>query len=115
MEAMMKPAGRRRPFAPSDQQPPRLSRTATPKPEEDLAELPVQWPPRPQAFSELLTPVEAAQYLRLDEAGPRTPQGAVRSLNYWRGRGELKATKFARRVWYRKAELDRFLVVKTEQ
>jgi hypothetical protein len=72
------------------------------------------WPPRPHVFGELLTPIEAAQYLRLDETGVHTPQSAVRTLKYWRDRGELKATKFARRVWYRKAELDRFLAVKTE-
>jgi hypothetical protein len=72
------------------------------------------WPPRPETFPELLTPVEAAQYLRLDETGGHTPQSAIRTLNYWRDRGELKATRYARRVWYRKAELDRFLAVKTE-
>ena len=72
------------------------------------------WPPRPATFPELLTPVEAAQYLRLDETGGHTPQSAIRTLNFWRDKGELKATKFARRVWYRKAELDRFLAVKTE-
>lgn len=72
------------------------------------------WPPRPEVFGDLLTPVEAAQYLRLDETGIHTPQSAVRTLNYWRDHGELKATKFARRVWYRKAELDKFLAVKTK-
>jgi len=72
------------------------------------------WPPRPATFAELLTPVEAAQYLRLDETGIHTPVSAVRTLNYWRDKGELKATKYARRIWYRKAELDRFLAVKTE-
>jgi hypothetical protein len=73
------------------------------------------WPPRPDVFGELLTPVEAAQYLRLDETGNRTPQSAVRTLRYWRDKGQLKATKFARRVWFRKSELDRFLKVKTEE
>jgi hypothetical protein len=72
------------------------------------------WPPRPDIFAELLTPIEAAQYLRLDETGNHTPQSAIRTLNYWRDKGQLKATKFARRVWYRKAELDHFLAVKTE-
>jgi hypothetical protein len=75
----------------------------------------VGWSPRPDVFSELLTPVEAAQYLRLDEGGQRTPNGAVRTLKYWRVQGELKAAKFARRVWYRKLELDWFLVVEAEQ
>lgn len=73
------------------------------------------WPARPPAFGELLTPVEAAQYLRLDETGLHTPGSAIRTLNYWRDRRELRATKFARRVWYRRAELDRFLERKTEQ
>ena len=73
------------------------------------------WPPRPEVFGELLSPVEAAQYLRLDQTGNHSPGSATRTLNYWRNRGELKATKFARRVWYRKSELDRFLAVKTEQ
>ena len=72
------------------------------------------WPLRPYIFVELLTPIEAAQYLRLDETGNHTPQSAVRILNYWRDKGQLKATKFACRVWYRKVELDQFLAVKTE-
>ncbi|MGB2797656.1 MAG: hypothetical protein WBD75_08080 [Phycisphaerae bacterium] len=50
----------------------------------------------------------------MDETGIHTPASAVRTLNYWRDKGELKATRFARRVWYRRAELDRFLAVKTE-
>ena len=73
------------------------------------------WPPRPDVFTELLTPVEAAQFLRLDETGNHTPQTAIRTLNYWRDRGELKATKFARRVWYLKDELEKFLDNKTEE
>lgn len=73
------------------------------------------WPLRPSVFAELLTPVEAAQYLRLDETGNHTPKSAIRTLTYWRQKGELKATRFARRVWYRRSELDRFLAVKTEK
>jgi len=72
------------------------------------------WPPRPEVFPELLTPTEAAQYLRLDELGTHTPQTAIRTLNYWRDRKNLKATKYARHVWYRKSELDSFLKNKTE-
>ncbi len=74
-----------------------------------------EWPHRPVSFGQLLTPAEAAQYLRLDEAGQHSPRSAVRTLDYWRQQGELKATKFARRVWYRRAELDRFLERKTEK
>jgi hypothetical protein len=73
------------------------------------------WSPRPEVFPELLTPIEAAQYLRPDETGHHTPQSAIRTLNYWRDRGELKATKFARRVWYLKEELEEFLRNKTEK
>jgi len=73
------------------------------------------WPPRPTVFSELLTPVEAAQYLRLDETGAHTPESAVRTLNHWRDKRQLRATKYARRVWYRRAELNRFLELKTEE
>jgi len=72
------------------------------------------WPSRPVVFGDLLTPVEAAQYLRLDETGQHTPTSASRTLNYWRDHGVLRATKFARRVWYRRIELDRFLEQKTE-
>lgn len=75
----------------------------------------LHWPPRPGTFGELLTPVEAAQYLRLDETGQHTPDSAVRTLNYWRDHRELRATKYARRVWFRRSELDRFLERKTEE
>lgn len=112
---MMKHDRRDRPFATRERRPASLAITAASNPDEHLAGPSVEWPSRPLSFSELLTPVEAAQYLRLDEVGQRTPTAAVRTLNYWRDQGELKATKFARRVWYRKAELDRFIVVKTEQ
>lgn len=72
------------------------------------------WPIKLLAFPELMNPVEAAQYLRLDETGDHNPQSAIRTLNFWRQKGSLKATKYARRIWYRRAELDRFLEVKTE-
>ena len=71
------------------------------------------WPERPQVFPELMTPVEAAMYLRLDEIG-HNPVSASRTLNYWRDKGMLKATKYARHVWYLKTELDAFLLHKTE-
>ncbi len=73
-----------------------------------------EWPPRAVHPPELLTPIEAAQYLRLDETN-HTPRSAIRTLNYWRDKGQLKATKFARRVWFRRTELDRFLERKTER
>jgi hypothetical protein len=72
-----------------------------------------EWPKRPEMFPTLMTPVEAAMFLRLDETG-HTPKSALRTLNYWRERGELKATKYARRLWFLKDELELFLKVKTK-
>ncbi len=77
-------------------------------------QLPDTWPARPGQFPELMRPIEAAQYLRLDELENHSPRSAMRTLRYWRDRGDLKATKYAKHVWYRKSELDRFLAVKTE-
>ena len=73
-----------------------------------------QWPARPLLFPDLMTPVEAAMFLRLNET-EHNPQSASRTLNYWRDRGELKATKYARRVWFLKRELEKFLENKTEE
>ena len=73
-----------------------------------------EWPERPSVFPELMTPVEAAMFLRLDETG-HNPESAGRTLNYWRDRGELRATKYARHVWYLKNELEKFLENKTEE
>ena len=72
------------------------------------------WPERPGVFPDLMTPVEAAMFLRLDQVG-HTPEAAIRTLNYWRDKGELKSTKYARHVWYLKEELDKFLENKTEK
>lgn len=71
------------------------------------------WPDRPAIFPDLMTPVEAGMYLRLDET-QLTPETVHRTLNYWRDKGQLKATKYARRVWFLKSELDGFLRLKTE-
>jgi len=73
-----------------------------------------EWPERPPVFPDLMTPVEAAMFLRLDQTG-HNPENACRTLNYWRDRGELRATKFARHVWYLKKELEKFLENKTEE
>ena len=72
------------------------------------------WPERPDVFPDLMTPVEAAMFLRLDNTA-HNPRSACRTLNYWRDRGELRATKFARHVWYLKRELEKFLENKTEE
>lgn len=75
---------------------------------------PDTWPARPEKYPELMRPVEAAQYLRLDELGTQTPKSAMRNFRHWRDKGQLRGTKYARHLWFRKAELDRFLAVKTE-
>lgn len=71
------------------------------------------WPEKPSTLPDLMTPEEAAMFLRLDQVG-HTPASACRTLNYWRDRGELKATKYARRVWYLRGELEAFLRKKTD-
>ena len=71
------------------------------------------WPDRPECFPQILNPVEAAQFLRLDEVG-HNPVSAKRTLDYWRSRGELKATKYGRHVWYMREQLEAFLKMKTE-
>lgn len=72
------------------------------------------WPERPQIFPDLMTPMEAGMFLRLDQIG-HTPESATRTLNYWRDKGQLRATKYARHVWYLKGELEKFLKNKTEK
>ena len=72
------------------------------------------WPEPPQVFPPIMTPTEAAQFLRLDRTA-HTPDTAKRTLDYWRNQGYLKATKYARHVWYLKKELENFLENKTEQ
>jgi hypothetical protein len=72
------------------------------------------WPEKPSIFPDLMTPEEAAMFLRLDQTG-HTPRSARRTMNYWRDKGELRATKYARRVWYLKGELEAFLANKTER
>ena len=71
------------------------------------------WPEKTELFSDLMTPVEAAMFLRLNELD-HEPNTAIRTLNYWRDKGELKATKYARRIWYTKRELEAFIKNKTE-
>jgi len=73
-----------------------------------------EWPQRPKSFPDLMTPVEAAMFLRLDQTG-HNPKSACRTLNYWRDRNDLRATKFAKHVWYLKNELEKFLENKTEE
>ena len=72
------------------------------------------WPERPRVFPLIMTPTEAAQFLRLDQTN-LNPESAKRTLNYWRDKGELRATKYARHVWYLREELEIFLRNKTEE
>ncbi len=72
------------------------------------------WPDRPQVFPPIMTPTEAAQFLRLYLTG-HTTLSAKRTLDYWRNHGELRATKYARHIWYLRSELAAFLKNKTEQ
>ncbi len=72
------------------------------------------WPNKPEVFPDLMTPMEAAMFLRLNELD-HNPDTAIRTLNYWRNKGELKATKYARHIWYTKQELELFISKKTEQ
>ena len=71
------------------------------------------WSQRPDIFPDLMTPTEAAMFLRLDQIG-HSPESACRTLKYWRDKGELKATKYARHIWFLKDELERFLKNKIE-
>ena len=71
------------------------------------------WPDPPEEFPPIMTPTEAAQFLRLNQTA-HSPKSAKRTLDYWRGRGELKGTKYARHVWYLKDQLEVFLKRKTE-
>ncbi len=73
-----------------------------------------EWPPHPVEFPPIMTPTEAAQFLRLDLTG-HTPKSAKRTLNYWRDHGDLRGTKYARHVWYLRIELERFLDNKTQE
>lgn len=84
-----------------------------PGPEMTKTDIGNDWPERPSVLPDLMTPEEAAMFLRLDQTG-HTPASACRTLNYWRDKGQLKATKYARRVWYLRAELEAFLRNKTE-
>lgn len=72
------------------------------------------WPNKPDLFPELMTPVEAAMFLRLNELN-HTPGSAIRTLNYWRDQNYLKATKYARHIWYLRSELEDFLKNRTEK
>jgi len=60
-------------------------------------EISSDWPERPSIFRDLMTPEEAAMFLRLDQIG-HTPASACRTLDYWRDKGDPNATECAGRV-----------------
>ena len=60
---------------------------------------------------ELLTEQEVIKFLRLDINGPRHPN---LTLQYYRDKGLLKATRVGKKLRYQKTELLRFLDLLTE-
>ena len=60
---------------------------------------------------ELLTEDEAIKFLRLDADGPQHPD---LTLQYYRDKGQLKATRVGKKLRYQKTELLRFLDLLTE-
>lgn len=66
----------------------------------------------PTMCPELLTAEEAGRYLRLDQIGVTRPE---RTLRRYRELGLLRGTQVSKRVFYRRAELDRLLDRLTEE
>ena len=60
---------------------------------------------------ELLTEDETIRYLRLDVDGSPDP---VRTLTYYRNKGQLRAIKVGRKNRYRRQDLENFLAEKSE-
>ena len=65
----------------------------------------------PQPCPELLTADEAIRYLRLDTVGIAKPSATLRR---YRERRLLRGTQISKRIFYRRAELDRFIERVTE-
>ena len=65
----------------------------------------------PQPCPELLTEDEAIRYLRLDTISIADPSATLRR---YRERGLLRGTQISKRIFYRRAELDRFIERVTE-
>ena len=67
----------------------------------------------PEPCPELLTEEEAIRYLRLDTIkGLKNPG---ETLERYRAQGVLRGTQVSRKIFYRRAELDRFLERQTDQ
>ena len=66
------------------------------------------WRPCP----ELLTEDEAIRFLRLDVGGPGNP---ARTLQYYRDKKLLRATRVGQRLFYLRTELLDFLIRQTDR
>ena len=75
-----------------------------------------EWLPTqpPRIAPALMTAVEAAAYLRLDE-DDRDPADAIRSLNYLVQRGRLRPCRVGKHNRFARAELDRFIAEQTDR
>jgi len=67
--------------------------------------------PNGNKVPEVLTPEEAITLLRLDIDGPRNP---LLTLQHYRDKGLLRATKIGKRVRYTRTEILNFLARQTE-
>ncbi len=65
----------------------------------------------PQPCPELLTEGEAVRYLRLDTINISDPSATLRR---YREQRLLRGTQISKRIFYRRAELDRFIERATE-
>ncbi len=65
----------------------------------------------PQPCPELLTEGEAVRYLRLDTINISDPAATLRR---YREQRLLRGTQISKRIFYRRAELDRFIERATE-
>ena len=65
----------------------------------------------PQPCPELLTEDEAVRYLRLDTINISHPSATLRR---YREQRLLRGTQISKRIFYRRAELDRFIERATE-
>ena len=61
---------------------------------------------------DLLTAQETVMYLRLDVEGPNNP---LKTLQYYRERGLLKATQVGKSLRYRLEDLKEFLKIMSER
>ena len=71
--------------------------------------------PAPPTPREVMTPAEAARYLRLDDDGTRCDEKAIDSLNRLVERGLIRPLRLGHRRRYALAELRRFVLAQTEK